>query len=392
MQIRRHLVPAAGLALVGAIAVAAMWPEPMPIDVAPVLRGPIQVTVNAEGMTRVRERFVVSAPVAGRLERIELDPGDPVVRGRTVVRLVPASPPLLDARTRTELTAAVESARAVEGQVRAERDRAAATQDRARSSLRRLASLTAAGAVAPDELEAAETAARHADSAVRAAEFAAAKAVHDLELARARLRAPLARGAAVEVTAPADGVVLRRLRESESVVPAGEPLLEIGDPRQLEIVADLLSADAARLSAGCLAFIDHGGGEPLAAHIRRIEPAGFTKVSALGVEEQRVNVIIDLEDRAAGRSLGDGYRVEVRAVVWQTTAAIKVPIGSLVRAGTEWGVFVLEGTRARFRRVQIGQRNNEEAEVLEGVGAGDLVILHPPDTLADGLRVGRRAR
>ena len=392
MRIRRHLRIALACGLVGSIATATFWPEPTPVDVAPVTRGPMQVTVDEDGVTRVRERFVVSAPVSGRLERIELEPGDAVVRGRPLLRLVPALPPLLDQRLRAELTAAAEAAQAAEGQARAERERAAATQERARASLRRLTTLASAGAIADDDLEAAESALKHANSAVRAAEFAVVRASREYALARARLGTPAARDASVEVTAPADGVVLRRLRESASVVLAGEALLEIGDVRHLEVVADLLSSDAARLSRGCLAFIDYDGGEPLAGHIRRIEPAGFTKTSALGIEEQRVNVIIDFVDPIAAGVLGDGYRVDVRAVVWETAQATRVPVGALVRAASGWGVFVFDDGRVRFRALRIGQRNNEDAEVLEGIDAGAQVILHPPDTLTEGARVTRRGR
>lgn len=384
----RIVLVTAGLGVAG-LAAAAVWPEPMPLEVAQVMRGPMQVTIDEDGITRVRERFVVSAPVAGRLQRIDLEVGDRVARGTTVVRLVPSAPPLLDTRTRAELVAAIEAAGAAQGQARAERDRAAAAADRARSSLRRQTSLETAGAIAPDELEAAETSLKSAEGAYRAAQFAVARADHELDLARARLRPSAPGGAVVAVTAPADGMVLRRLRESEAVVPAGEPLLEIGDPRQLEVVADLLSTDAVRLGAGCRAFIDDWGGEgSLAGHVRRVEPAGFMKVSALGVEEQRVNIIVDLTDSAlAARALGDGYRVSVRAVVWESASTLKLPVGSLMRQADNWAVFVVEGRRARLRLVQIGHRTSDAAEVLGGVRAGETVILHPPDALADGSRV-----
>ena len=325
MRITSHLAAAAGLAVVAAVAAAAVWPDPMPVDVAAVVEGPMQVTIDEDGLTRVRDRFVVSAPVAGRLERVELEPGDAVRRGAAIGRLVPAAPPLLDARVRAELTAAVEAVRAALGQARAEHERAVAAQARAQASLHRLAGLAAAGAISVDELEAAETAAKDANGTVSAAAFAVAKTEHELELARARLRVTPIGGAPVEVKAPVEGIVLRRLRESESIVPAGEPLLEIGDLGQLEVVADLLSADAVRLSGGCVVYVDHGGNAPLIGHISRIEPAGFTKISALGVEEHRVNVVIALEAPPAARRLGDGYRVEIRAVVWQTASTVKVP-------------------------------------------------------------------
>jgi HlyD family secretion protein len=375
--------------LVGAIAAAALWPEASPVEVAPVTRGPMMVTIDGDGIARVRQRFVVSAPVTGRLQRIDLRVGDRVRRGETVLRLVPSAPPLLDTRTRAELSAAIDAARAAQGQLRAERDRASAAAERARSSVRRLASLAAAGAIAPDELDTAETSLKSAEGADLAAQFAVARADHEYELARARLRPSTPGGGAIAVPAPVDGVVLRRFRESETVVPAGEPLLEIGDPRQLEVVFDLLSTDAVRLGAGCRAFIeDWGGPGRIAGHIRQIEPAAFMKVSALGIEEQRVNAVVDFaEGQAAEHSLGVGYRVEVRAGAWASARALQVPVGSLLRHGAGWGVLVVEGGRARMRAVQIGQRNAEDAEVLGGVVAGDTVILHPADTLADGSRV-----
>ena len=394
MRIWRHAPLAAVVLICAAIGVAALWPEPLAVDIVPVARGPMRVTVDEDGVTRVRERFVVSAPVAGRLERIELEPGDRVVRGSPIVRLVPAAAPLLDARTRTALSAAVEAALAAHGEAQAGRDRAAAAADRARSAMERLTRLSGAGAISLDELEEAQKAAATAEATLRSADFAVSRASYELQLARARLQDSRPGGASVNVTSPASGVVLRRLRESESVVGAGEPLLEIGDPRQLEVVADLLSTDVVRLASGCAVFIDDwGGGRTLAGHIRRIEPSWFMKVSALGVEEQRVNVIIDFADpEAAAQQLGDAYKVEVRAVVWEKADAVKVPVGALTRQGDHWAVFAVDGGRAGLRVVDVGQRNNEEAEVITGVTPGQQVILHPPDSLKDGGRVAQRSR
>jgi HlyD family secretion protein len=381
------------VAVVAAFAAVAMWPARLGVDVALVTRGPMQVTVDEEGETRVRERFVVSAPVAGRLRRIELEPGDPVVCGKTVVvRLLPVDAPLLDARTRRELAAAVEAARAAVGQARADRDRATAASERARSSLGRLQTLAAAGAISREELEAAQTAAKTAEGAARAADFAVDRMEHEFQLAQARLQAPPAAGRVIEIRAPADGVVLRRLRQSEAVVAAGEPLLEIGDPGQLEVVADLLSTDAVRVRPGSAVQVEPGGpGTSLRGLVRRVEPSGFMKVSALGVEEQRVNVIIDFADAAASaRALGDGYRVELRIVTSDDADAIKVPVGSLFRRGAEWAVFVVDGGRARMQIVELSERNNEEAEIVRGLEPGQTVILHPPDTLTHGARVEPR--
>jgi HlyD family secretion protein len=221
------------------------------------------------------------------------------------------------------------------------------------------------------------------------------RARYELDLARARLQAPAAAGGpTVEIRAPVDGVVLRRLRESEAVVPPGEPLLEIGDPDRIEVVADFLSTDAVRIRPGAPVVIEQwGGGHPLHGRVRRIEPSGFMKVSALGVEEQRVYVVIDFADAPeALERLGDAYRVEVRAVVSEGTNVVKAPIGALFRRGEAWAVFrVVEGV-ATLTMVEVGQRNESEAEIVKGLSEGDAVIMHPPDTIADGMRVMERAQ
>ena len=384
----------AAVLIVAGILAVALWPQAIEVDVVRVERGPMLVTVDEEGETRVRERFVVSAPVAGRLQRIELEPGDAVVRGKTVVaRLIPAAPPLLDPRASAELAAAVEAARAAVGQAQAERQRAEAALTRAQSSLRRQQQLAAAGLSSREELEIAETTLKTAEEALRAAEFAAARTEREVQAARARLAPSAAGGRPVGVIAPVSGVVLKRLRESEMVVPAGDPLLEIGDPANLEIVADLLSTDAVRVPPGAPVLIEQwGGNHPLKARVRRVEPSGFMKISALGVEEQRVNVIIDLVDGAAAASqLGDGYRVEVRVVIWRDEAALKVPIGAVFRSGDQWAAFVVDQEVARLQTVPLGQRNEREGQVSGGLAEGQTVVLHPPDTLKDGMRVKIRA-
>jgi len=378
----------AGL-VVAAIAGAALWPESMQVTVARVERGPMQVTVDEDGETRVRDRFRISAPVAGRVQRIQLEPGDAVVRGKTVLaRITPAESPLIDQRTRAELQAAVEAASAAVGQARAERQRAATTLERLRSTLRRQQALMKAGAIASDDLEAGEAAVATAEEAVRAAEFSERRAEYELQLARARLTAPSTSGGAVQILSPIDGVVLTRFRESEAVVPAGEPLLDIAEPDRIEVVADLLSTDAVRISPGADVLIEQwGGGQTLHGRVRRVEPSGFMKVSALGVEEQRVNVVIDFTDRLETVRLGDGYRVEVRIVLWSEDDVLKVPVGSLFRQGEDWAVFVVEAGRVRRRMVQLGQRNEDNGQITGGLEAGAMVVLHPPDTLADGMAV-----
>ncbi len=379
--------------VVGAVVAIALWPAPVPVGVMPSTRGPLAVTVDDEGETRVRHRYVVSAPLTGRVLRSELEAGDRVVRGTTVVARVRAeAPALMDARSRAEADAAVAVARAALGRAEADLRRATAAVGLARADLRRQRDLAAAQLTTQQAVDAAETNARGAEEAVRAAEFAVAGARSQFDQASARLMAPTveASGRVLTLTAPADGVVLKRLRESESVVAAGEPLLEIGNPAaDLEIVSDLLSTDAVRVKPGAKVRVEQWGGDRvLAATVRRVEPSGFTKISALGVEEQRVNVVMDFEDPAeAWNALGDGYRVEVRIVIWEAADVVKVPTSALVRQGDEWAVFVVDGDRIRRVTVAVGQRNAEEAEIQSGLDAGVQVIVHPSDRVVEGALV-----
>ena len=379
------------VAVVGGLLALALWPKATAVDVAAVGRGPLIVTVDEEGETRVRHRFVVSAPLAGRVLRIEFEPGDTVRRGDIVARLRPEEAPLLDARARAEGRAAIESARASVGRARAEEQRTRTLLAQAQRELARARDLAKDGLATSQQLDTREAEVRVVEDAVAAATFAARTAESELRRAEARLEpAPSAvSDRVVTLAAPVDGMILKRVRESESVVPAGDPLLEIGDPTQLEIVSDLLSTDAVRVKRGARAIVDQWGGErTLDARVRRVEPAGFTKVSALGVEEQRVNVILDFVDAAhAIAALGDAYRVEVRIVIWESADVLKVPTSALFRQGDEWAAYVVSDGRAVARTLKLGQRTGQEAEVLDGVAAGDVVVVHPGDTLADGARV-----
>lgn len=389
-----RLLTAAGFA--GVLLLVALWPAATPVDSRPVTRGPLEVTVEDEGETRVRDRFVVSAPVAGRLLRIELEAGDPVCRGDVVATLLPGEPTPLDARTRAEAEAALAAARAKLGQLEAERQRSEAALAFARSELTRQRGLAQEQIVAGQQLESAEIRERDAQEAVKSAVFAVAAAKEQVRMAEARLifAAGAPRGRPLELRSPIDGLVFKRRHESEAVVPAGEPLLDLGDPAKLEIVSDLLSTDAVKVKAGAFARVEQWGGDrPLRGRVRRIEPSGFMKVSALGVEEQRVNVVVDFEDPLeAWKALGDGYRVELSIVVWESKDTLKVSTGSLFRRGESWAVFAVERNRARTRPVEIGRRNGLEAQVLSGLSEGEEVVLHPSDTLKDGSRVRRRAR
>jgi HlyD family secretion protein len=388
-----------GLAALGVVVlVLARRPAPVEVDVASVVRGRLAVTLDEEGETRVRDRYVVSAPVAGRLRRIELEPGDPVQAGKTAVAtFVPSDPALLDLRARGEVEARVGAARAAEQRARAESDRARAQLALARSEHTRIRRLAEAGVVSQENLDQVQRNLEATTSALGAAERAAAGALHELRAAQARALEvrPAQSGGRLEtltLRSPIDGVVLRRLRESEAVVPAGEPLLEVGDPANLEIVADYLSADAVAMRPGMPVEIERWGGErPLSGRVRRVEPGGFLKISALGVEEQRVNVVIEFEDpRQAWAALGDGYRVEVRVVTWQGSDVIKVPGSALFRQGNGWAVFLVRDRRAELRTVEVGHRGELEAEIRTGLSPGDKVVVHPPDGLEPGAKLKPR--
>ena len=380
--------------IVAGLLAVALWPRTVDVDLAAVSRGPLVVTVEEEGRTRVRDRFVVAAPVSGRILRIALEPGDRVVRGDVVARLQPGSPALLDARTKAEAVAALARTDASLGHARAEEERARAALTHAEHELTRTRQLTTAGVTTRQDLDMREADARLAREAANAAAFAVRAAAAEVEQARARAATSAAAsgGGTVVVTAPVNGVVLQRLRESESVVPAGEPLVAIGDLRQLEIVTDLLSTDAVRVAPGARALIEQWGGEvSLDATVRRIEPAGFTKVSALGVEEQRVNVLLDFADTGeACARLGDAYRVEARVVLWEAPDVLKVPTSALFREGTRWAVYFASNGRARRAFVELGHQAAEEAEVLSGLTEGTQVIVHPGDLVRDGVRIASR--
>lgn len=383
------------LAVVGGIAAlltAALWPQAIDVEVAPVGRGPLVVTIDEDGETRVHHRFVVSAPIAGRLERVQLHPGDAVVRGQTVVaRLRAEASPLLDDRSRAEAVAAATAARAAVGRARAEEQRATTALDLATTELARESALAESGLTTRQALDQRRAAVVTAQELVNAAAYAAASAGADLDRARARL-APSTLDAGprlVTLVAPVDGVVLRVVQESETVVQSGAHVLDIGDPTHVEVVADLLTTDAVRVKPGMAVRIDQwGGATEMRGRVERVEPSAFTKVSALGVEEQRVNVIVDLDDdRAAWAAMGDGFRVDVRIVVWEAPNVLKVPTSALVRTGDSWAVYVADGGRARRQVIEIGQRNTTEAEVLGGLTEGVTVIIHPPEAVRDGVRI-----
>ncbi|MXX75192.1 MAG: HlyD family efflux transporter periplasmic adaptor subunit [Holophagales bacterium] len=393
MTTRRWVLWGVGLVVVAAAVFLGTRPQPVPAELAQVTRGPLEVTIDEEGETRVRDRFVISAPLAGRVLRIELEPGDAVVAGETVLAVfLPSAPVLLDARSRAEAEAVVETATAALGQAEANYERAAAELVYSRSEAGRYLRLSQEGIVSVETMESAQLDLDTRQEAVEAADYAVRTARSELQAARVRLlrfsaeSAEDMNGTAIRIVSPVSGVVLRRVRESESVVPAGEALLEVGDPAQIEVVTDYLSKDAVRMRSGQRVLIDRWGGDrPLLGRLRRVEPSGFTKISALGVEEQRVNVVIDIVDPpAVWAGLGDGFRVETRVVVWESADELKAPTGALFRRDENWAVFAVEGGRAALRDIEVGERNAREAQVLGGLEPGEQVVVYPSDSLNDG--------
>lgn len=380
--------------VLAAIGYWAFRPAAVPADFATVERGSLEVTVNEEGRTRVRDRYVVSAPVPGRMARIELEPGDPVTARKTLLaQFQPSDPALLDVRTRAELEARVKAADSALGGARAERERLRAELAFAQAELKRARQLVAENVISAREMDVAERQAQTVERAVQSADFGVRTAEYQLQQARASLtQSQGGRGIAIPLYSPVNGVVLRRLQESAAVVPAGTPLLEVGDIRDLEIVSDLLSSAAVRVRPGQPVLIEQWGGDrPLKGRVRRVEPSGFTKISALGVEEQRVNTIVDFDDPAEERpAIGDGYRVEVRIIVSARENVLKVPVSSLVRHGADWAVYAVDNERAVRRAVEIGERNGLEAEVTSGLSGDERIIVYPSDAIADGVKVTAR--
>lgn len=383
-----------GLVVAAAIAglVWLMRPAPVRVELGTADRGPLEVTVDDEGRTRVRHRYVVAAPVSGRLERIELDEGDAVSAGDVVARVAPAPlDPRSIAQAQAQLDAALAGRR--EAQARVAQARAALAQ--AERELARSRSLAEQNTLPAQALEQAELARTSRAEELRAAREGEDAAAHQVEAARAALLAAgggdaaAAHGSAdshVPVRSPAAGRVLRVFEESARVVAVGTPLLEVGDPADLEIVVDVLSADAVKVRPGAEMRLEAWGGEEvLRATVRLVEPSGFTKLSALGVEEQRVNVIGDFVEPPG--ALGDGYRLEARIVVWRGEDVVRCPASALFRRGPVWHVFTAERGRARLVPVEVGHRGIDAVEIRSGLDPGTSVVLHPTDKLADGVRI-----
>lgn len=390
--------------LFGGALTAAFWPRPVLVDLGEVTRGPMMVTIDEEGRTRVSEPYVVSTPVAGRLQRVEVEPGERVEKGRTVIaHMLPINPSALDIRTREQAQAAVQAAQAALRVARADLNAARAKRDLAQAEYQRSVRLARKKIISQAALDRARQNYRVAEAAVDTAEAAIAMREADLDNARAQLigfddrglAAALrnGRGEDIPLYAPADGRILRIMQESETTLPAGTPIMEIGDvEKDLEVVVELISSDAVKIALDAPVIIDDWGGpKPLKGRVKRIDPFAVTKVSALGVEEQRVPVTVALtsppEDR---RALGHGYRVEARIIVWQADDVVRVPSGALFRMQDGWAVFRVVDAVARLTPVRIGHDNGIMAEVREGLSPGDLVVLYPSAAVTDGRTVAPR--
>lgn len=382
----RRWLPYAGAVVLVAVIIGGLWPQPVPVETAVATVGTLRATVNEEGKTRIKQRYVVSAPLAGQLRRLPLKAGAEVHAGETVVAVIdPVLPTLLDARAR----ALAEARRAAAA---ANANKAQAAHAFARDELGRINKLFAEQAVSVQERDAVRL---REDSAAKEVE-AAQGALREAEAQLAEFAAPGPAGTnddcvPREIRAPASGRVLRVLEENARVVSAGTPLLEIGDPAELEVVVEVLSRDGAAIAPGSKVELEQWGGagqSALVGQVRLVEPAAFTKVSALGVEEQRVRVVADLlTPPTQRRSLGDNFRVEARIIIWETDRALKVPAGTLFRQGDQWATFVLSAGRAEFRLVKIGRSSGAEVQVLEGLQPGETVIAYPGSRVHSGQRV-----
>jgi HlyD family secretion protein len=391
----RRLIPALAVLAVAGFLIWAFVPRPVAVDVAEVALRPLVVTVEEEGEAKIRDIFTVSATTAGKLQRIALRAGDAVTGGETVVaRIGPAAPVLLDSRSRAVAEAGAAAAQAATDLARAQLSQAEATLEFMTSEANRAIALFERGAVSQRFHDNAVRERRTAEAAVASAVANLAVREKELESALAVLRSDRegeAGRCCVEIVAPVSGRVLRVLVESEQIVQPGTPILEIGDPGDLEIAVDLLSRDAVRVRAGAEATVWGWGGPPVAARVELIEPSAVTKVSALGIDEQRVWVILALTGpQADWQGLGHGFRVIAQIAIWRGEAVATIPVGALFRDGADWAAYVLRDGRAALQPIVLGERNADLAQVLEGLAPGDRVILHPSDQVVAGVRVAAR--
>ncbi|GAB3661771.1 efflux RND transporter periplasmic adaptor subunit [Ramlibacter alkalitolerans] len=392
---KKILVPAAAVLATAALLAWAFSPRPVVVEVAPVLLGRYEQAIEEDGRTRLKERYTVSAPVAARVLRIGLREGDAVAAGEPLAVLMPVMSAMVDERSTREATARHQAAVANEARARARIARTQVAADEAHLELQRTEKLAREGFLPASRLDGARLALAAAQRDVDVARAERESALHEQAQAAAALlpvTGKLQVGRPLTVRSPVAGVVLKIPQASEATVPAGAPLLDVGDPARLEVVADLLTTDAVQARPGGPAMVERWGGPPVSARVRRVEPGAFTKVSALGIEEQRVKVVVDVDAAPPGwQAMGDGYRVTLRILTQQVDQVVLAPVGALFPIGDGgMGVFRLEGGRARLQPVELGGRNGSEAWVRTGLKPGDRVVIYPPPTVGDGQRVQPR--
>ena len=394
-RIRRNGLVIAVAAIAVAAIVYGFWPTPVEVDTAIVERGSFEITVNDDGETRIREKYIVTSPVAGKLQRVELQEGDIIRQGETpLVRIEPRDPDPLDARSQAESEARVRAAEANKQVAEARRVQAEEAAKLARDIYDRSLELIQKDTIAQEEFDRSEHGWRMAEADLRSADFSVQVANFELQLAKAALvhtnpDAVEDLNPVMVIRAPIDGRVLRVFTEDAGVVAPGVQIMELGDPRDLELEIDVLSSAAVRIKPGANVHIEHWGGDgALEGIVRMVEPAAFLKISALGVEEKRVNIIADFREPFEDRqTLGDGYRIEARIVVDTAEEVVKVPAGALFRHNGAWHVYKVETGRAALQHVDVGKSNGEETEIRKGLTPSDVVILHPTDKVAHGVRI-----
>ncbi|PKN51314.1 MAG: efflux transporter periplasmic adaptor subunit [Deltaproteobacteria bacterium HGW-Deltaproteobacteria-13] len=396
-SLRRKLLIIGIVLIVAVLLVYGFLPKTQKVDLVPVTRGPLQITIEEEGRTRLKERFVISAPTAGYMRRIHAKVGDPVKKGQVVATLEPLQSQALDPRSRATGEASVFAADA-SLKAAIERERAAtADADYTQQRLERLKALYAKGSIAKDQFDQIDSEARKARAVQRSAGAAVNVAKSELDRAKIALQNFTAvkrsgKNDAVKVTSPLNGVVYRVYRESEGAVNVGDPLMDVGNTGDLEVRVEVLSSDAVKIKKGTpVLFKRWGNDEPLAGIVRLVEPAGFTKISSLGVEEQRVLVIVDITSPPEKwQVLGDGYRMETHFIIWEGKNILQIPASALFRLGKDWAVFVEERGKARRRVVSVGQRNGLTAEILSGLKENEKVIAYPDDSIGEGTKIRQR--
>lgn len=397
MKWMKHLLLVVLAAVIIIVGYFSFQPKPVVVDMDTVSRGRLEVTVDEDGKTRIKEKYIVSTPVGGRLQRVELREGDAVHCNQTVLAVVqPGNPDLLDARSLAQAKAQVAAAKAAVERSEARSKQLEIELGQAKKDFDRAKKLVKSKAISSSEFEKTQASYRASSELYRSSVFDNDIANYELELAEAAMvhfesdSDDAGSAEYFSIESPIDGVVLRVLRESTTIVSPGMELMELGDDNDLEVVVDVLSTDAVKIRPGTKVYLEQWGGEErLEGIVRLIEPAAVEKISALGVEEQRVNVIVDFEQgqHELLELLGDGYRVEARMVVWQSDDVLKVPTSALFRETNQWSVFRVEDGVARLTRVDVGHRNDNEAEVVSGLNDGDTIILHPGDNLYSGSKV-----